>query len=489
VFEYLADEVLAAQPDRMRSFLVGSAALEWMSGPLCDHALGRDDSGPLLAELERTNLFLIPLNGRHEWFRYHHLFRDLLRQHLEEERPGEAAAVQARAGAWYERQGAIAEAIDCYAAADAERASELIAAHYHYFLNRDRLGERVGGWLADLGDERVRASGPLCVARAWIAGFRARKAEIADWLELAEAAGHEGQMPDGFPSLEAEAATVRAACFVDDVSQARLWAERADTLTPHDSPVRPVVGAILGLVMWLSDRPDEARAALTESRELTRGTDWLLAYAAVTGHLAQLFLDEGELEVAERLALEARRFIDAVGIADSPYVIPVRASYGRALALRGELEAADEELTAAIEVARGWEDSALLVPVALITLARVRRARGQAASARELLGRARAIVDAAKDPGNLGERLADAERELAAGRRRRPVGAGDELSERELEVLRVLAGSMSLREIADSLFVSQNTIKTHTRAIYRKLDASSRAEAVERARELGLLPH
>jgi len=160
------------------------------------------------------------------------------------------------------------------------------------------------------------------------------------------------------------------------------------------------------------------------------------------------------------------------------------------LTLRGEPAEAIARCRAGLELAREWRDSSLMVPAALLELARAHAALGQRENAAAAARAGRARLAGARDAGTLGAALATFE----AARSRGPAAhgprasrGGDELSAREVEVLRGLAGPGSLREVADALYISRNTIKTHTRALYAKLGVGTRAEAVRRGRELGLL--
>jgi LuxR family transcriptional regulator, maltose regulon positive regulatory protein len=158
---------------------------------------------------------------------------------------------------------------------------------------------------------------------------------------------------------------------------------------------------------------------------------------------------------------------------------------GKVLESRGALDEAESALTSAVELSQRGVAKAEM-GYALLSLAQLRQSRGQRDEARELVVRARGVIDSCSDPGVLTSLLVKAERSLRSGAARRKVGC-EELTDRELGVLRLLATDLSLREIGSALFVSLNTVKTHSRGIYRKLDASSREAAVERARELGLI--
>ena len=180
IVDYLVEEVLQRQPERIRSFLLQTSILERLSGPLCDAVTGQERSNALLEALERGNLFVVPLDDKRHWFRYHHLFADVLHAHLMEEQPDQAPTLHRRASEWYEQNGSPADAIrHALAAEDFERAASLVE-----LAALEMLGSgpeaTLFGWLEALPDELVRSRPVLSVYYAF-----------ADWvtsvLEAAEA--------------------------------------------------------------------------------------------------------------------------------------------------------------------------------------------------------------------------------------------------------------------------------------------------------------
>ena len=181
IVDYLAEEVLARQPDHVRQFLLQTSVLERLSGPLCDAVTGRDGGHAVLAALDRGNLFLVPLDHRRRWYRYHHLFADVLRAHLRDEQPGAVAGLHRRAGGWFERHGEPAEAIrHALAGADVDRAADLVELAIPA-TQQARQEATLRAWLEALPDEVVRVrpvlsngyAGSLLV-RGEVAGVEAR---------------------------------------------------------------------------------------------------------------------------------------------------------------------------------------------------------------------------------------------------------------------------------------------------------------------------
>ncbi|MDQ3317343.1 MAG: AAA family ATPase, partial [Actinomycetota bacterium] len=156
VVDYLVEEVLQRQPERVRSFLLQTSILERLSGPLCDAVTGQEGSNALLEALERGNLFVVPLDDRRHWFRYHHLFADVLRARLMEEQPDRLTTLHRRASEWYERNGSPTDAIrHALAAEDFERAAGLVELAALEMLGSSQ--ETLYRWLMALPDEVVRA--------------------------------------------------------------------------------------------------------------------------------------------------------------------------------------------------------------------------------------------------------------------------------------------------------------------------------------------
>ncbi len=188
VVDYLAAEVLEGQDPERRGFLLRTSILGRLTGPLCDAVAQTTGSARTLAELERSNLFLVPLDSRREWFRYHHLFGELLRHELRLSAPEEVAGLHRRAAAWHLAQGAIDDAIEHAAAAgDLDLAADLIAEHWSSY-QRSGWTTTNQRWLALLPPERVRADPRLCLTQAFLALNLGRAESAAPWLDAAEEA-------------------------------------------------------------------------------------------------------------------------------------------------------------------------------------------------------------------------------------------------------------------------------------------------------------
>jgi LuxR family maltose regulon positive regulatory protein len=491
---FLAEALDRSDPEEVE-FLEALAVLGRFSAELCDAVLDRDDSAERIAALERANLFVIGLDSAGTWFRLHHLFADLLSRRLTQRDSAAAERIHAVAGLWHRDRGDLPSAVShLLEARRFEEAGALVGAVYPVFLNASRLGNVVARWLEALPDDVIARSPSLCLAGAFVAGVRADRSRMEGLLEQATSIEREpGPMPDGSPSPEAVAAVARTIFHFGDLERSVEWARRADALHGPDSTYRPLVSYVVGSALWRKEgATDEAIGYLRRAAEEARGTLQVVPAVGSLGALGAAHVQRGELEQAEAAARLATERRDALDESALPQMIA--GWYGPAWVWRtlGDLERAARDAEMAVTLVRDLPadlDPAMFAPIAFIELGRVRIAQGELADARGLIDHAAARLALTTDPGRLADWLAEARAELAAAGGRGPARPeqGDELSQRELDVLRMLPGSLSLREIGSELFVSHNTVKTHAQGIYRKLGVASRDEAVARARALGLI--
>jgi LuxR family maltose regulon positive regulatory protein len=488
VADFLSAEVLERQPAQIRRFLLHTSVLERLSGPLCDAVLETDGSAALLSDLERSNLFLVPLDDRRQWYRYHHLFAQLLRLELGRRDPELVPALHRRAAAWHQQAGNVDEVIHhATAAGEFDEAGALIAQHWLPLWLGGRRAT-VARWLDGLPEEAITTAPPVAFVAAWIRGFRgAAKQQTERWLAATEDPGYGGPPPDGIPSLAFGAALARATMVFDDVGRSAAAAGRALELAgPQPTPFYWTAQAALGHGLYLSGRSAAARRRLEEL--VGRVPASVQPYAVVTA-LAVLSLlagDQDDPTAAAALARRAVAIAEAQGLSFEPLSGIVYLALGRALARQGELAEAEAQLGRALDLF-GVDSMLVHRAFALLVLVSVRHGRGDLPGARALVEQARELIEPMTDPGVLPALLAQTEQALASVPRRRAKVAAP-LTERELAVLRLLATQLSTREIGRELYVSVTTIRSHVQAIYRKLQVTSRAEAVTHARQLGLLP-
>jgi LuxR family maltose regulon positive regulatory protein len=481
VVDYLVSEVLDREPDDVRTFLVRTSILDRLSGSLCDAVLERAGSAEMLARLERSNLFIVPLDTRREWYRYHHLFADLLSHELRRAEPELVPQLHRRAASWHRGQGLVSEAIHhALAGGDAAEASELAALHWNDFLNQGRL-ETVAGWLDAFPDEVILADARLCIARAGRGVALGRRDEVEEWLDCAEAAPLPSPVRRGASTIEAEATIYRTTnrFMTGDVGRALEVGRRGIDLEQDErSPWRCMAWAALGRTLFWSGDAAESEHALHEAVRRSQPSSNNLSVIGALGYLAVLHVERGELDEAEAIVEDALSRTEAYGFSEHWVQAMALVARARVRAERGALAAAEAVAARAVELTRRGSVRIELA-YALLALADVLEAAGDAASV-AVRREAQEVVDSCRDPGILSRRVARTERRPAAA-------LGEELTTKELDVLRLLPTRLSQREIGASLYVSVNTVKTHTKSIFRKLGVSTRADAVARARELGLV--
>ncbi|HXJ64614.1 MAG TPA: LuxR C-terminal-related transcriptional regulator [Actinomycetota bacterium] len=485
VADFLRDEVLHRQPEPVREFLLRTSVLDRMSPGLCDAVTGGDGAALMLADLERSNLFIVPLDEDAAWYRYHLLFRDMLRSEAARVMGPELPELHRRASGWHQANGTAIEAVRHAAeAGDDALTVELIKSNWVVWA---RSGHRatVWSWLDGLPWEVVRSDPHLCAIAAYLLTYAGEFDAAKVWLSRIPERVPPAASPlaDGFSSVEAIRQVVLSHP-VHSLAASLRAARGALELEPLGSAWRSAVEVAFGLNLYLDGQRAEARHQLERARAEASTAPRPGAQIMAIAYLSLIEHDVGDPAEADALALEARQLLDVHDIVDYPILAPLFVLSAAALARRGERERAELELAEANRLASAYGRS--MVPaLASLLAARLRLSWGDAAGCQAHLRDAHASLNACSDTGVLREEFAalDARTRSRAPRQDLP----DALTASEIAVLRLLATDLSLGEVAARLFVSINTIKTHTRHIYQKLRAPSRRAAVERGRELGLI--
>ena len=487
IVEILAEEILAALSEEEREFLLQTSVLERLSAPLCQAVTGMNNSGRLLRDLEHSNLFVVPLDEYGEWYRYHHLFAEFLRYELRNTRSQLVPVLHRRASEWFEQAGLIGEAVtNALTAGEFARVSQIVA---RYWLRYALSGQRVTleHWLAALPKDTIDGDAALALVMAWTSALQGRGEESEQFLALAEGSSYKGRLPDGSPSVEAGVALVRGLFGyggIQSMKEAALHAEELETPEPT-SPRTALAKLAVGMSLYYSGDISEAKQPLEEILPLI-GIDQPVLRITVLCVLSLVASEEGRLEEAESLAREAHAVVERFGLEKISQASAVPIALGLALAGRGQLAEAQIELERGISVRRLYPSlSPWPTLTGLLALAPIRAAHEDRDGARALLAEARAIIERYPDAGMFTQLLERREHELS--RRKLRQGAHtQELTERELAVLRLLDANRSNREMGRILYVSHNTVKAHIKSIYRKLGVSSREEAAGQARARGL---
>jgi LuxR family maltose regulon positive regulatory protein len=487
VAEYLSGEVLAALDEDSRAFLYGVAVLGEFTAEMCDAALDRGDSAARLDELERSNLFVSRLE-RGGWFRIHSLFAEYARTQLASVEPAAAALIHRRAAVWLRSQGLVVEAVRHAAAAgDHELVAELMVEH-HLPLIRGGAGGTVLRWVRTLPDDHL-AQHPVLAAAAAAAAMLVGGStlERRRLLQVTDAARRVVRVD---PYVETGERLVRAVTIDRGVGQAVLDGRRAVQLAEIDANANQILTGALAAyarALFFAGELDEAAAAAERALEdpaIARAVPSLVVARAT---LALVAVERRRLASARGHAEEAKAAVGRIGTSRSWLGANASAALGSLLAAEGSLVEAEHELAAA-ERFFADEVATLHHTWLLVLLARVRVRRGRLDEAEATLRSAQEAIGELSDSGPVAELSDDVKRELDAASGR---ASGGELldppSDAELAVLTLLATDLSTREIAERLFLSQNTIRSHTRALYRKLAVHTRADAIARATTLGLL--
>jgi LuxR family maltose regulon positive regulatory protein len=481
VVDFLVDEVLATYDTATQELMLRSSILDRLCGPLCDAVLEQDGSAERLRALSRSNLFLIPLDDQDKWYRFHHLFARLLRAELEHRDPGLTPALHRRALAWYRENEGVDEAIAHAIAAGAfEEASELIAGSWTVYTSWNRLAT-VFRWLEGFPRERLCEDQVLLAVAAWVHSLNGDRDAAMDAITELERLGEfeAGPLPDGFSSIEASLTTLRALIAWGDNGYGLRNARRAVELEPPGSPWRAVVCFTLGARLYFSGDFDEADRWLGESAELPLDLEQCWVAPTAYAYRSLLAGDRNELD---QQALFADRAVDLARELEVEGADPeVFVALGASLEARGELERALEQLEQGVAGLRA-RGHPLALAVGTIRLASVLRALGQRDASLAAIDEARAALDSCRDPGNLRQRLT-----VFEGTKRAARESTTELSRSELMILRLLTGTLTERDIGRELYLSHSTIHSHAKSIYRKLGVSSRMDAIQRGRELGLI--
>ena len=486
VVDFLAEEVLNRQPDEIKQFLARTSILARFCAPLCEAVTGSAGSAGIIETLDRENLFLVPLDDNRQWYRYHHLFAQLLRSQLARTEPAVAAALHERASAWHRRSGSIEEAVHhALEADDVGGAVDLIARDWYAYADAGRTAT-VRGLMRSLGDDRMAGRPVAAHCAAWIAAMSGDQESVLRWLPVAEAGHHTGRLPDGMRSLSSSAALLRGTCGFDGL---RVMRESAATAVELESdPASPwyaMARSALGFSLYLSGEPEAAAVPLEEAAQSQASYPMTRVFSLSVLSLVEVEL--GRLPKAQEAADAARLLAVRDGLDEAPQSSIAYTAAGAVHAAYGQLEAARSDLEHALRTRQnlsGISPWHTFEPT--IWLARVLLAAGDRAGAAGLADQARKVLtDLPDGVGAQRARLAELDLRIAGPMRVLPLAVP--LSEREVAVLRLLRGSLSLREIGLELYVSPNTIKTHTQAIYRKLGVSTRHDAVAQGRQAGIL--
>jgi len=477
IVEYLRDELLAAVDDHDRRRLLETSILDQLTGALIDAVTGSTDGAAWLRETAAVNQLVIGLDRTGTWFRYHHLLRDILRLEAHQTIPERIPELHDRAAAWFESEGDHGQAIvHRLAADDRHGAARLLRSHGPRLLADGQI-ETLRGLLDELG-EVARETTWCALLYGWCEFISGRYASAEVWHDaVLEAAAPEFDRTMAVP-LHLNILLARGDVAAALVSARQMTA--TGQLATHPSDLATATGATYA---W-AGQADDARQSLRLAVEKAAADRLRTANVLALVYLAVVELEDGSAasaQIASAAALDTARTFGLSayhGVAPA-YAIRARTTADAASARADAGRALDLVRRASTDLALGY-----VLTVCGDTLTDLGDPGGP-----PLLTEARSVLDRCPDPGIAGRLLARVEsrHRVVDGGRDRAIVLIDPLTDRELAVLRHLPMAMSQRDIASDLYVSLNTVKTHCRAIYRKLGVGDRKAAVQAARDLHLL--
>jgi LuxR family transcriptional regulator, maltose regulon positive regulatory protein len=487
VVDYLMEEVLAAQEPELRRFMVQTSILDRLSGSLCDAVTQRAGAAATLERLARSNLFVVELGRNRDTFRYHHLLRACLQAELAREGEAAVAELHRLAASWQLEAGEVSAAVHhTIEAGDHDAAAELIAQHWAPMMLVTAGEREVEDWFAALPDSVIAGDLRLCVARSYINQSLGRSDAVGRWTAAAETAPLPGPFYDGFSSARGALACVRAGHYwvTGDVGRAMQAAEQVLEAENPQSPWRGIGHTVLGLAYAAHADWGRARDAVEAWVEIGREAGQAVPQISGLANSAAWSTELGDWNRAKDHADRCLRLSAEYGYQEHWICAGAHFAKARLLEREDDKDGAKMIMRRALELAKRGAGPVTTTWM-LTHLVRILVTCEDPAGARSCLEEARAALASAPDPAAIGKVFARTERQLMATRH--DEAAVEPLSDRELGVLRLLASDLTQREIGTELYVSLNTVKSHTKSIFRKLSVSSRREAVARARELSLL--
>jgi LuxR family transcriptional regulator, maltose regulon positive regulatory protein len=481
IADYLVEEVLERQPAHLERFLLGTSILDRMSAPLCDAVLGTDNAAGSLDALARSNAFVVRLDDRGEWYRYHHLFSDLLRAELKRRHPELLPVYLRRAARWCEANGSPGLAF-AYAreGGDLAAAGRIALASRDAFTRRGRI-ESLRLWLDGCSEQEIASDPQLSIAAAWVFGYLGEAIRSRRFFAAAERAPLDVPSADGASSLRSALANLRTALAPDGIPQMLRDAEFVYASEKAAGTRWFLSGCrAMGVAYLLLGRPQEAITVLREALALSSHQPEV-AHTRIfsLSYLAFAASEMGNRRDAQRWAVEATWLVGDRRLHETTYGAIAYTAGALAHQQRGDHTEAARELENVRRLrpllgGAWWLNADLALRCADISLD-----LGELTGALDLAQVAGDALQGYPDAGTLPARLQRLEQRI---RRGQDYG----LTPAELRLVAFLPTHVSLQEIADRLHLARATVKTHVASIYDKLGVPGRSEAVEIIERAGL---
>ncbi len=483
--DYLRAELLGHVSAADASFLTRTSVLDRMCGSLCDSILGEQGSAAVLEGLEARNLLVVPLDRRREWYRYHHLLRELLQAELRRTEPDLVQDLHFRAAGWYEANAMPEAAIEhAHAAGDYDRLARLVLELQQPVWASGRV-ETVLRWMEWLRDiTAAEHFGAIAVHGALIYALLGQPSEAERWAAAAERASPAGILPDG-STMAGTLAYLRAILCRNGIDEMRCDARLAGEGLSPASPYRVTMLYTEGVAALLQGDHAEAGPVLARAVNDATRAGALPLTALILSEQCHVAAERGDWKEITALAERAVGIVQAGRFDDYWTSALVYAWATRAALHQGNIAQARHYLGRAARLRPLLSYALPVVSLqALIQMARAYISLADQAGAATVLQQADDILQQRPDLGDLPAQVSELRSQLAR------IGAGavgaSSLTAAELRLLPLLPTHLSFQEIGERLYVSTNTVKSQAYSAYRKLGVSSRSAAVTRSRELGL---
>ena len=399
VLDFLTEEVLEHQSEQVRTFLLETSVLERLSGPLCDAVTGRPGGQELLEHVERAGLFLVPLDEVRGWWRYHHLFADLLRVRLQEEQPGLAARLHRSAAAWYAERGLADDAIrHAVAAGEMTWAARLIEQDFDMVYNVRGEGVTIQRWFSALPADLVQSRPRLLLVQALLMTTSGRLDAVDALLDAAERAGvvdepfeptvgRAASMLVNVPAYIAVDRSYLAQLRGDAEGTAAFAAQALAVIGEGERLLESVARWQLAIAAWLGGRLAEAERALVDGIAGWHAAGLLAVAASSVYELCQVQRARGRLDAAVQACQQALEVTVVPGRPPRAAAGPAYVVLGEVAYERNEIDVAFQHVTEGIALCRQWVYTTQLA-AGLVTLAWIRQAAGDPAGALDAIGEA-----------------------------------------------------------------------------------------------------
>ena len=484
VAEYVRSEILSSLSADATRLLTRTSILERLNGPLCDAVVGTTGSQQLLESLADDTLLVVPLDGERNWYRCHHLLREVLSAELARSEPAAITLLHDRAATWFDANGHPDRALDhAQASGDADRAARLFCrvAQLTYAAGQVETALRWLRWFEERG--LIEQNPHVAVLGAIGEATLGHVATAEQWADAAEAGAIDGLLPDGSP-FDSWTAVLGAALARRGVAQMRADAERARA---ELNPQSPFLGPALyyeAIAHRLGGDAVTADTLLVHAVETNVRRRTYPAAVAALGERAALAIDRRDWAAAERFARDGLALVDHTHQETYVSATLAYAVAARVAAHRGDIATAKDYTVRASRLrplcSAAFPASALF----LIQLGHAYLESGDPTGARAAVRQVRDIMELRPDLGVVADEVEQLQHMLDTI----PVGriGPSSLTAAELRLLPLLATHLSYPEIGQRLNVSRNTVKSEAASLFRKMGVSSRGEAVARAEEIGL---